>query len=61
MWQPMPQVASLKALNAWLEQRCLALWKEIPHGIEPGSVAAAWRQEVDCLMPVRRLFDSFVV
>jgi hypothetical protein len=29
--------------------------------VEPGSVAAVWRQEVECLMPVRRVFDSFVV
>jgi len=51
LWQPMPEVESLEALNAWLEQRCFALWEEIPHGVEPGSVAAVWRQEVDCLMP----------
>jgi hypothetical protein len=56
----MPHAASLEALNAWLEQRCLALWQEIPHGAEPGSIAAVWRQEVDCLMPVRRAFDGFV-
>ena len=60
LWQPIPQVASLEALNAWLEQRCLTLWEEIPHGVEPGSVAVVWRQEVDCLMPVRRVFDGFV-
>src|SRR3954468_22098825 len=60
LWQSMPQVASLEALNAWLEQRCFALWEEIPHGAEPGSVAAVWRQEVVCLMPVRRPFDGFV-
>jgi hypothetical protein len=60
LWQPMPQFASLEALNAWLEQRCFALWEEIPHGVEPGSVAVVWRQEVDCLMPVRRVFDGFV-
>jgi hypothetical protein len=56
----MPEVASLEALNARLEQRCMALWEEIPHGAEPGSVAMVWRQEVDCLMPVRRVFDGFV-
>src|SRR6195952_4969755 len=60
LWQPMPQVASLEALNAWLEQRCFTLWEEIPHGVEPGSVAAVWRQEMVCLMPVRRPFDGFV-
>src|SRR3546814_20962520 len=35
LWQPMPQAESLDALNLWLEQRCRALWQEIPHGIEP--------------------------
>src|SRR3954471_2213599 len=60
LWQPIPHVASLEALNAWLEQRCFTLWEEIPHGVEPGSVAAVWRQEVECLMPVRRAFDGFV-
>jgi transposase len=52
LWQPMPEVESLEALNTWLEQRCIALWEEIPHGVEPGSVAAVWRQEVDSLMPL---------
>src|SRR6201987_1493119 len=51
LWQPMPQATSLEALNAWLEQRCLTLWEELPHGAEPGSIAAVWRQEVECLMP----------
>lgn len=60
LWQPLPEFDSLEALNAWLEQRCVALWEEIPHGAEPGSVADVWRQEVGSLMPVRRLFDGFV-
>src|SRR3546814_14885979 len=60
LWQPMPQAESLDGLNLWLEQRCRALWQEIPHGIEPGSVADAWAAEVECLMPVGRPFDGFV-
>ncbi|MDQ4419133.1 IS21 family transposase [Sphingobium sp. DEHP117] len=60
LWQPVPQAESLDALNLWLEQRCRALWQEIPHGIEPGSVADAWADEVQSLMPMGRLFDGFV-
>lgn len=60
LWQPIPQAESLDALNQWLEQRCRALWQEIPHGIEPGSVADAWADEVQSLMPMGRPFDGFV-
>jgi hypothetical protein len=60
LWQPVPQVGSLDALNIWLENRCKALWQEIPHGIEPGSVADAWAEEVASLMPMGRAFDGFV-
>ena len=60
LWQPVPQVGSLDALNIWLEDRCKALWQEIPHGIEPGSVADAWAEEVASLMPMGRAFDGFV-
>jgi len=60
LWQPVPQAESLDALNLWLEQRCRALWQEIPHGIEPGSVADAWADEVQSLMPMGKPFDGFV-
>src|SRR3546814_6597093 len=60
LWQPTPQAESLDALNLWLEQRCKALWQDIPHGIESGSVADAWADEAECLMPVGRPFDGFV-
>jgi len=60
LWQPTPQAETLEALNLWLEERCKALWQEIPHGIESGSVADAWADEVECLMPVGRPFDGFV-
>ena len=36
LWQPMPDFPDLAALNAWLEQRCLELWREIPHEINEG-------------------------
>ena len=52
--------ASLDTLNLWLEERCKALWQDIPHGTEVGSVADAWADEAECLMPVGRFFDGFV-
>src|SRR3546814_6564645 len=60
LWQPTPQAERLDALNLWLEQRCKASWQDIPHGIESGSVADAWADEAECLMPVGRPFDGFV-
>jgi transposase len=32
LWQPIPNFPDLTALNTWLERRCIALWREIPHG-----------------------------
>jgi len=60
LWQPIPHVESLDALNFWLEQRCRALWQDIPHGTQPGSVADAWADEAGSLMPAGRPFDGFV-
>lgn len=60
LWQPVPQTDSLDALNLWLEQRCKALWQEIPHGTEPGTIADAWADEVESLMSMGRPFDGFV-
>jgi transposase len=60
LWQPVPQFETLDALNLWLEQRCKALWQEIPHGIDRGSVADAWGDEAASLMPAGRPFDGFV-
>ena len=31
VWQGVPAFASLGTLNEWLEQRCLALWREVHH------------------------------
>jgi transposase len=60
LWQPMPSFPDLPALNAWLERRCLELWREIPHGVLPGTVADAWVEEQAALMPLPPAFDGFV-
>jgi len=60
LWQPMPGCADLDALNAWLEQRCIELWGQIPHGVLPGMVADVWADEAMSLMPLSRPFDGFV-
>lgn len=60
LWQPMPTFPDLTALNAWLEQRCLELWREIPHGRLAGSVADVWVDEQPALMPAPPAFDGFV-
>ena len=60
LWQSLPRVESLDALNAWLEQHCRKLWGETPHGGEPGTIADVWANEVRSLMPMGRLFDGFV-
>ncbi len=60
LWQPTPNFPTLEALNDWLEQRCQALWREIPHGSQPGTIAEAWASETPALMPVSRPFDGFV-
>ena len=60
LWQPMPCHASLGALNDWLEQRCVDLWGQIPHGNQSGTIADAWAAEVANLMPMPRPFDGFV-
>ena len=60
LWQPMPNFPDLGALNGWLEQRCLELWREIPHGILPGTIADVWAEEQTALMPLPPAFDGFV-
>ena len=56
----MPSFPDLAALNDWLEQRCVALWNEIPHAALPGSVADVWAAEQAALMPLPPAFDGFV-
>ncbi|MFL5289061.1 MAG: IS21 family transposase [Rhodopila sp.] len=60
LWQPMPRFATLAELNDWLEQRCQALWREIPHGGQHGSIFDTWESESGYLMPLGRPFDGFV-
>jgi transposase len=60
LWQPAPRFPTLDALNDWLEQRCKELWREIPHGSQPGTIADVWESEAATLMPLTRPFDGFV-
>ncbi len=60
LWQPIPDFPDLTALNGWLEQRCLELWSEIPHGTLAGTIADAWADERAVLMPLPTAFDGFV-
>ena len=60
LWQPLPSFADLDGLNAWLETRCIAAWKEIPHGNLPGTLCRCVGRrgcEPDAL---GRPFDGFV-
>jgi transposase len=60
LWQPMPSFPDIDALNAWLEERCIAQWGAIQHGTLPGTVADVHAGEVASLMPPGRPFDGFV-
>lgn len=60
LWQPIPSVADLEALNIWLEQSCVALWSQTPHGTLPGTIADVWAIEKAGLMRPLRPFDGFV-
>lgn len=56
----MPDFPDLAALNTWLEQRCLDLWRETAHGTLAGTVADVWAEERAALMPVPVAFDGFI-
>lgn len=56
----MPEFADLAALNAWLEQHCLELWKSTAHGTRPGTIADVWAEERAALMPLPVAFDGFI-
>ena len=60
LWQPMPSFPDIDALNVWLEERCIAQWGQIQHGVLPGTVADVHASEVVSLMPLGRPFDGFV-
>jgi transposase len=60
LWIPIPSFPNLAALNVWLEERCIAYWREIPHGELPGTIADVWAEEQAYLMAPMRPFDGFV-
>jgi transposase len=61
LWQGAPAFPSLVALNAWLQQRCLDLWQELPHPEDKArSLDDYWQAERDCLMDVPAAFDGFL-
>jgi transposase len=58
--QLMPDFSDLAALNAWLEQRCLAPRERTSHGTLPGTIAEVWAAEKTALMPTPPAFNGFV-
>ena len=56
----MPGFSDLAALNAWLEQRCLELWRETSQGKQPCPIADVWAEEQAALMPLPVAFDGFI-
>jgi len=63
IWQDASQqrFSSLTELNAWLANRCRALWNELPHSAYPGlSIADVLEQEQTELMPMPSSFDGYV-
>ena len=60
MLQSMPDFPDLTALNVWLEQRCVALWRETANGTLPGAIADGWAEEGAALMPLPMAFDGFI-
>ena len=60
LWQPLPSFPDLAALNTWLEERCIAQWRDIQHGVLPGTIAEVHAGEMASLMPLGRSFDGFV-
>jgi len=61
LWQNAPAFPSLEALNAWLQQHCLALWQELPHPEDRRrTIFDYWQEERSHLMPLPAAFDGFV-
>jgi transposase len=58
--QGMPDFSDLQALNAWLEQRCLELWRKTAHGTLAGTIADVWAEEQAYLMQLPVAFDGFI-
>ncbi|MBS0439306.1 MAG: IS21 family transposase [Proteobacteria bacterium] len=61
LWFDAPAFASLDALNTWLQERCVALWREVAHPEHSArTIASFWEDERPQLMAVTGLFDGFV-
>ena len=61
IWHEVPKFADLKALNEWLERRCIALWHQTHHPEQPAAtIAEVWAEERDQLMKMPPPFDGFV-
>jgi len=61
IWHDAPRFADLSALNAWLEDRCQALWQDIAHPEQrERSVAEVLADERGALMAMPPAFDGFV-
>jgi transposase len=61
VWQQAPAFQSLNDLNAWLRQRCIDLWRELPHPEDKHrTVYDYWLAERDNLMEMPAAFDGFV-
>lgn len=56
-----PDFGSLAWLNSWLEQRCHALWNDIPHPeFKQQTIHDVWQEERSRLMPMPQAFDFYV-
>lgn len=56
----MPNFADLNALNVWLEQHCLELWKSTAHVTRPSTITDIWAEERAALMPLPVALDGFI-
>ena len=56
LWHQAPKFSDLASVNAWLEQRCQALWHEICPLQSQQTIASMWAEEQSALMPVSAPF-----
>jgi len=61
LWHDAPAFRDLAELNAWLEQRCKALWHEIRHPEQTDrTIAEVYADERPALMAMPPPFDGFI-
>src|SRR5690606_11279468 len=58
--QGMPDFPDLAALNAWLKQRCMELWRQSQNGTLTGTIDDVRAEEKAALMPLPVAFDGFI-